>query len=308
MLSMHTIALVTTHPSPVLTTHECTAWLHLPVFLEGKAIPTTRTVSSHRMQAVLQLQSLRSPTPPMSQPPFDLGTWVIPHAPFPYLFSSEHEMSLLPVTPTYPAVLVARHTPTHPLRHTHAPTHPLCHTHAPAHPHLQVTRPPVFWVSEKRSGGCLYITDTWQSLDHVPLALCSRPLCATSRCPLCAPTLPFSHRDPPSPLTYSPYSACAPLRLQRPALEMDKRQDVVVVRVQTGERQAGYTVPVYTISVTVFTCHLHHRCLLALWQGFPRLWYLHWPSATHPRHLVHLVVLGCHSQCPKSPHLSPNPS
>ena len=53
--------------------------------------PNPRRVSSRRTQAVLQPQPPRSPTPPAPQPPFDLGTRVVPHTPFPYLISSERE-------------------------------------------------------------------------------------------------------------------------------------------------------------------------------------------------------------------------
>ena len=72
---------------------------------------------------------------------------------------------------------------------------PLHHTHTPARPHLQATRPPIphamFWVSEKRSGGCLCITDTQQSFAQRPHA---RPSSFAGH----APALSSRHARPPS--------------------------------------------------------------------------------------------------------------
>ena len=61
------------------------------------------------------------------------------------------------------------------------------HTHTPTHPHLQAMRPPVFWVSEKRSGGVCTLQTPGSLLHNAPMP--ARPR-------LQATLLPFPHVMP----------------------------------------------------------------------------------------------------------------
>ena len=191
---------------------------------------------------------------------------------------------------------------------------PLHHTHTPARPHLQATRPPIphamFWVSEKRSGGCLCITDTQQSFTQRPHA---RPSSFAGH----APALSSRHARPPS---FAGHAPARPSRHARPSSFAGHTRPVPHVtsclpRLQATRPPIPHVTPTHPAILISRPCRLHAGpSLMTRSHGRLSSFAGHAPAhpsrpPTHPSRHAHipgrLRLHASHAPAHPSPHTRP---